>query len=86
MDDIIDQWANSGAAVGRARSTTTEPGSARATRKVHGWLKDRYGLSWQVIPAALGEPDPGHASRAMQAMLGMHNIDVAGLRAAADAA
>jgi predicted 3-demethylubiquinone-9 3-methyltransferase (glyoxalase superfamily) len=53
-----------------------------------GWLKDRYGLSWQVIPAALGElvgdPDPGRAQRAMQAMLGMKKIDVAALHAAAD--
>jgi predicted 3-demethylubiquinone-9 3-methyltransferase (glyoxalase superfamily) len=55
-----------------------------------GWLKDRYGLSWQIIPAALGEllsdPDPGRSSRAMQAMLKMTKIDVAELRAAADSA
>jgi predicted 3-demethylubiquinone-9 3-methyltransferase (glyoxalase superfamily) len=55
-----------------------------------GWLKDRYGLSWQVIPKALGEllgdPDPGRSQRAMQAMLQMRKIDVAALRAAADAA
>ena len=54
-----------------------------------GWLKDRYGLSWQVIPAELGEllgdPDPGRSARAMQAMLQMRKIDVAALRAAADA-
>jgi predicted 3-demethylubiquinone-9 3-methyltransferase (glyoxalase superfamily) len=53
-----------------------------------GWLKDRFGLSWQVIPAALGEllsdPDEGRAQRAMKAMLGMKKIDVATLRAAAD--
>jgi predicted 3-demethylubiquinone-9 3-methyltransferase (glyoxalase superfamily) len=53
-----------------------------------GWLKDRYGLSWQVIPAALGEllgaPDRDRAQRAMQAMLAMSKIDVAALRAAAD--
>jgi len=53
-----------------------------------GWLKDRYGLSWQVFPAALGElladPDPGRSQRAMQAMLGMKKLDVAALRAAAD--
>jgi predicted 3-demethylubiquinone-9 3-methyltransferase (glyoxalase superfamily) len=53
-----------------------------------GWLKDRYGLSWQVAPAALGElvndPDEGRAQRAMKAMLGMKKIDVAALRAAAD--
>jgi predicted 3-demethylubiquinone-9 3-methyltransferase (glyoxalase superfamily) len=55
-----------------------------------GWLKDRYGLSWQVIPNALYElladPDPERARRAMQAMLRMHKLDVAALRAAADAA
>ncbi|MGW8992098.1 VOC family protein [Streptomyces zhihengii] len=55
-----------------------------------GWLKDRYGLSWQVVPAALGElledPDPERAQRAMRAMLGMHKLDVAALRAAADGA
>ncbi|MFF8958095.1 VOC family protein [Streptomyces sp. NPDC014894] len=54
-----------------------------------GWLKDRYGLSWQVVPAALGEllgdPDQGRAQRAMRAMLGMKKLDVARLREAADA-
>jgi predicted 3-demethylubiquinone-9 3-methyltransferase (glyoxalase superfamily) len=53
-----------------------------------GWLKDRFGLSWQVIPAALGQllgdPDGGRAERAMKAMLGMKKIDVAALHAAAD--
>lgn len=55
-----------------------------------GWLKDRYGLSWQIVPAALmellGDPDPGRSSRAMQAMLQMRKIDIAELRRAADAA
>ena len=54
-----------------------------------GWLKDRWGLSWQVVPTALSEllsdPDPGRAGRAMQAMLTMDKIDVAALHAAADA-
>jgi predicted 3-demethylubiquinone-9 3-methyltransferase (glyoxalase superfamily) len=49
-----------------------------------GWLKDRYGLSWQIIPTALGEllgdPDPERAARAMQAMLQMTKIDIAKLR------
>jgi predicted 3-demethylubiquinone-9 3-methyltransferase (glyoxalase superfamily) len=53
-----------------------------------GWLKDKYGLSWQVVPTAMDElfadPDPGRASRAMQAMLGMGKLDIAALRLAAD--
>jgi predicted 3-demethylubiquinone-9 3-methyltransferase (glyoxalase superfamily) len=53
-----------------------------------GWLKDRYGLSWQVIPAGMEElftdADKGRAQRAMQAMLGMGKIDIAALRSAAD--
>jgi predicted 3-demethylubiquinone-9 3-methyltransferase (glyoxalase superfamily) len=55
-----------------------------------GWLKDRYGLSWQVVPEGMEElmldPDPGRAERAMRAMLGMKKLDVAALRAAADGA
>ncbi|MCB8945452.1 MAG: VOC family protein [Ardenticatenaceae bacterium] len=51
-----------------------------------GWLKDKYGVSWQIIPNALTElmsdPDPEKAGRVMQAMLQMKKIDVAGLRAA----
>jgi predicted 3-demethylubiquinone-9 3-methyltransferase (glyoxalase superfamily) len=53
-----------------------------------GWLKDKYGLSWQVVPRGMEEvfsdPDPERANRAMQAMLKMSKIDVAALRAAAD--
>ena len=53
-----------------------------------GWLKDRFGLSWQVVPAELNrlveDPDPDRARRAMEAMLQMGKIDVEGLRAAAD--
>jgi predicted 3-demethylubiquinone-9 3-methyltransferase (glyoxalase superfamily) len=52
-----------------------------------GWCKDRFGVSWQVIPAALGrylgDPDPGRAGRAMQAMLQMKKIELAGLERAA---
>jgi predicted 3-demethylubiquinone-9 3-methyltransferase (glyoxalase superfamily) len=53
-----------------------------------GWVTDRFGLSWQIIPKALGQllgdPDPRRAQRAMQAMLKMTRIDVAGLQRAAD--
>jgi predicted 3-demethylubiquinone-9 3-methyltransferase (glyoxalase superfamily) len=53
-----------------------------------GWLADRYGLSWQVVPAGMEElfadPDPERSRRAMAAMLGMRKLDVAALRAAAD--
>jgi predicted 3-demethylubiquinone-9 3-methyltransferase (glyoxalase superfamily) len=55
-----------------------------------GWLKDRYGLSWQVVPAELTElmtdPDPQRVERAMRAMLQMRKLDIAAMRAAADAA
>jgi len=48
-----------------------------------GWLKDRFGLSWQIIPERMGEllsdPDPERRQRAMQAMLQMQKIDIAGL-------
>ena len=54
-----------------------------------GWLTDRFGVSWQVVPtelmAVLGDPEPGRAQRALQAMLGMGKLDVAAMRAAADA-
>lgn len=53
-----------------------------------GWLKDRFGLSWQIVPPILTEllsdPDPGRAGRAMQAMLQMTKLDIAALHAAAD--
>lgn len=53
-----------------------------------GWVKDKFGLSWQVVPTRLGElmtdPDPGRATRAMQAMLGMKKLDIAALEAAAN--
>ncbi len=55
-----------------------------------GWLKDKYGLSWQVVPTEmeklLTDPDAGRAERAMKAMLGMQKIDLAAIKAAADAA
>ena len=53
-----------------------------------GWLKDRYGLSWQVVPSGMEElfadSDPERARRAMDAMLGMVKLDVAELRRAAE--
>jgi predicted 3-demethylubiquinone-9 3-methyltransferase (glyoxalase superfamily) len=53
-----------------------------------GWLKDRFGLSWQVVPAGMEElfadPDPERANRAMKAMLTMGKLDIAALRSAAD--
>lgn len=53
-----------------------------------GWLKDRYGLSWQVVPTGMDEffadPDPERARRAMEAMFKMRKLDIAALRAAAD--
>jgi predicted 3-demethylubiquinone-9 3-methyltransferase (glyoxalase superfamily) len=52
-----------------------------------GWLKDQFGVSWQIIPTRLMEllsdPDPERAQRATQAMLQMHKIDVAALEKAA---
>ncbi|MFC0599808.1 VOC family protein [Streptomyces palmae] len=55
-----------------------------------GWLKDRFGLSWQIWPVQadeiLGDPDQERATRAMRAMLGQKKIDLAALRAAAEGA
>jgi predicted 3-demethylubiquinone-9 3-methyltransferase (glyoxalase superfamily) len=51
-----------------------------------GWLKDRFGLSWQIVPTVLNElvadPDPEKSQRVMQAMLGMKKLDIAGLERA----
>jgi predicted 3-demethylubiquinone-9 3-methyltransferase (glyoxalase superfamily) len=53
-----------------------------------GWLKDKYGLSWQIIPSALGkmlgDKDPEKASRVMKAMLQMNKIDIQSLKQAYD--
>jgi predicted 3-demethylubiquinone-9 3-methyltransferase (glyoxalase superfamily) len=58
-----------------------EPGSC-------GWLKDRFGLSWQVLPTVLGsllgDPDPGKAAAATKAMLSMGKLDIAELERARD--
>ncbi len=53
-----------------------------------GWLRDKYGLAWQIVPAGMDEffagPDKERADRAMQAMLQMKKLDIAALREAAD--
>jgi predicted 3-demethylubiquinone-9 3-methyltransferase (glyoxalase superfamily) len=53
-----------------------------------GWLKDRFGLSWQVVPAVLGsllgDPDPSKAAAATKAMLSMGKLDIAELERARD--
>ena len=58
------------------------------TADMCGWLRDRYGVSWQIIPSLLGtlmgDKDPAKAGRVMQAMLQMQKIDSAGLQAAYD--
>ena len=52
-----------------------------------GWLKDRFGVSWQIVPTALprllGEPDRERSQRVMRAMLGMKKIEIEGLERAA---
>jgi predicted 3-demethylubiquinone-9 3-methyltransferase (glyoxalase superfamily) len=53
-----------------------------------GWLKDKFGISWQIIPSALGkllaDKDPEKAKRVMKAMLQMRKIDIAGLKRASE--
>ena len=75
----------------RTRSTTTGTSSREGGEEGQcGWLKDKFGLSWQVVPVGMGElmndPDQGRSQRAMQAMLGMKKLDIAALYAAADRA
>src|SRR5207248_2724592 len=60
--------------------------SAGGQKSRCGWLKDKYGLSWQIIPSArgemLGDKDPEKARRVMKAMLQMDKIDIKGLEQA----
>jgi predicted 3-demethylubiquinone-9 3-methyltransferase (glyoxalase superfamily) len=69
--------------IDRLWSTLSEGGSEGPC----GWLKDRFGLSWQIVPARLNEilrtAEPEAAQRAMKAMLGMGKLDLAALEAAA---
>jgi predicted 3-demethylubiquinone-9 3-methyltransferase (glyoxalase superfamily) len=55
-----------------------------------GWLKDKFGLSWQIVPSILdqliSDPNPARAQGAMKAMLGMKKLDIAELQRAADSA
>ncbi len=63
---------------------TADGGSAN----VCGWLKDRWGLSWQIVPKRmiqlLNDPDPARSKRAMEAMMTMGKLDIAALEKAAD--
>ncbi|HWY70080.1 MAG TPA: VOC family protein [Terriglobales bacterium] len=60
--------------------------SAGGKKERCGWLKDKYGLSWQIIPNALGrmllDKDPAKSQRVMKAMMGMDKIDIQGLKQA----
>jgi predicted 3-demethylubiquinone-9 3-methyltransferase (glyoxalase superfamily) len=64
--------------------------SAGGKKERCGWLKDKYGLSWQIIPSALGkmmqDKDPAKAKRVMQAMLQMDKIDIGTLERAYEGA
>jgi predicted 3-demethylubiquinone-9 3-methyltransferase (glyoxalase superfamily) len=75
------------AEVDRYWTRLSEGGDERAQQC--GWLKDRYGLSWQIVPTLLPEllsdPDPNKARRAMEAMLKMKKIDLDALRKSAAA-
>ncbi len=62
--------------------------SAGGRKDQCGWLQDKYGLSWQIVPTILGkllgDKDPAKANRVMQAMLKMTKIDIKGLQQAYD--
>lgn len=62
--------------------------SAGGEKSQCGWLKDKFGLSWQIVPSALGrlmgDPNPQKSARVMQAMLKMTKLDIAALQRAYD--
>jgi predicted 3-demethylubiquinone-9 3-methyltransferase (glyoxalase superfamily) len=62
--------------------------SAGGEKDQCGWLKDKYGVSWQIVPAVIGEmvsdPDTARSERVMQAVLQMKKLDIAGLKKAYD--
>ena len=64
--------------------------SAGGIKERCGWLKDKFGVSWQVVPSILGKllqnPDPEKSKRVMAAMLQMSKLDIKGLQQAADGA
>ena len=64
--------------------------SAGGTEVQCGWLKDKFGLSWQIVPtmlpALVGGPEPEKSERAMKAMMGMKKLDIAGLKRAYEGA
>lgn len=68
----------------------TETLSAHPEAEQCGWVKDRYGLSWQIVPIALtrlmSDRDPLRAKRAMEAMLTMKRLDIAAIERAANGA
>ncbi|HEY9477465.1 MAG TPA: VOC family protein [Microbacteriaceae bacterium] len=74
QDEIDDLWDK--------LTADGEPGPC-------GWLKDKYGLSWQIVPPILGElladPDPDKAAAVMRAMMEMGKLDIDGLRGAYNA-
>jgi predicted 3-demethylubiquinone-9 3-methyltransferase (glyoxalase superfamily) len=60
--------------------------SAGGRKDQCGWLQDKYGLSWQIVPSILGkllgDPDPVKSNRVMEAMMKMHKLDIAELKQA----
>ena len=63
--------------------------SAGGEQQQCGWLRDKYGVTWQIVPSVLGElmsdPDPAKSQRVMQAMLQMTKLDIKGVQQAAEA-